>query len=174
MSCTKYNKGDFVVYGTNGICKIDDVQKMTFPMEKEEHTYYVLKPKGNSASILFVPEHREELVSKMRYVLKKDEIDNILLGTSESNVKWIDDRNSRNNYFKKILSEGKPEEFLELIRCILERKAILAENGKKLSLADEAILSSAEKLVREEFSFVLGISEDGVTEYIKDKMEQNK
>ena len=38
----KYNKDDLVVYGTNGSCKIDDVQKMTFPMETEEHTYYVL------------------------------------------------------------------------------------------------------------------------------------
>ncbi len=174
MSQMKYNKGDFVVYGTNGICRIDDVQKMTFPMETEEHTYYVLKPIGSKASTLFVPDHKEELVSKMRYVLKKEEIDAVLSGTKGREIEWISEKNARNNYFRQILKEGKPEDFLSLIRCIFAKKTELAEKGKKLTSADDAVLSSAEKLVREEFAYTLGISEDAVTEYIRVKFEESK
>ena len=174
MSQMKYIKGDIVVYGTNGICKIDDVQKMTFPMETEEHTYYVLKPIGSRTSTLFIPDHKEELVSKMRYVLKKEEIDDILSGANGKDIEWIDDKNARNNCFRQILKDGKPEDFLSLIRCIFERKAFLAEKGKRLTAADDGILTSAEKLVREEFAYTLGIGEDEVAEYIRGKLEENK
>ena len=128
----KYSKGDLVVYGTNGICKIDDIQKMTFPMETAEHTYYVLRPIASRTSTLFVPDHKEELISKMRYVLKKEEIDAILVGTVGNETKWIDDKNERNNEYRSIVANGDPESLLGLIRCLYERKAALQEKGKKL------------------------------------------
>lgn len=167
----KYNKGDLVVYGTNGICKIDDVQKMTFPMETEEHTYYVLKPIGNRTSTLFVPDNREELVSKMRYILKREEIDAILCAPKDKEIKWIEDKNERANEFKRILKDGNPEDLLYLICCIYERKSVLTEKGKKLTSADDNVLTSAEKLVREKFAYTLGITEDEVGEYIREKIE---
>ena len=167
----KYKKGDFVAYGTNGICKIDDVQKMTFPMETTEHTYYVLKPIGNKTSTLFVPDNREELVSKMRYILSREEIDEILCDPKGKEIKWIDDKNERASRFKRILQDGNPEELLYLIRCIYERKRQLTEKGKKLTSADDNVLASAEKLVREEFAFTLGITEGEVAEYIREKIE---
>lgn len=166
----KYNKGDLVVYGSNGMCKIDDVQKMTFPMETEEHTYYVLKPVGNKNSILFVPSHKEELVSKMRYVLNREEIDNILSSADENEIEWIENNNVRGEAFKNQLKQGDPEVLLRLIRCLYRRKKKLSDLGKKLTVTDDTILSSAEKLVCDEFAYVLGISENEVGEYIRTKL----
>ncbi len=170
----KYSKGDLVVYGSNGICRIDDIQRMTFPMETAEHTYYVLKPIASRTSTLFVPDHREELVSKMRYVLKKEEIDAILLGTDGKKTEWPEDKNQRANLFKSIMGEGKPEELLSMIRCIYERKVRLAAIGKKLPAADDNVLLAAEKLVRDEFAYSLNIPEDEVAGYISAKIEENK
>ncbi len=167
----EYNKGDFVVYGTNGICKIDDIQKMTFPMEKEEHTYYILKPISSTTSTLFVPSNRQELVSKMRYILTRDEIDAILCAPKEKEMGWIEDKNARASVFKNMMTDGSPEKLLKLIRCLYERKSYLFENGKKLTITDDGILTSAEKLVREEFAFALGIDEDKVAEYIENKID---
>ena len=167
----EYNKGDYVIYGTNGICKIDDIQKMTFPMETEEHTYYILKPISNKSSILFVPSNRPELVSKMRYILTRDEIDNILSSPKEKEMQWIEDKNARASMFKNMMREGSPEKLLKLIKCLYERKSYLLENGKKLTITDDNVLTSAEKLVCEEFAFALGIDEDKVAEYIKNKIE---
>lgn len=170
----QYNKGDFVVYGTNGICKVDDIQRMTFPMETEEHTYYVLKPIASRTSTLFVPDHKEELVSKMRYILNKEEIDAILSGAVGVEMQWITDKNQRADTFRRILRDGKTEELLCLIRCIYARKTELMEKGKKLTSSDDGVLNSAEKLVREEFAFALGISEDEVVDYIASKIEESK
>ena len=83
-------------------------------------------------------------------------------------------KNARNNCFRQILKDGKLEDFLAVIRCIYQRKMLLAEKGKKLASADEAVLVSSEKLIREEFAYTLGIPEGEVTEYIKSKLEENK
>ena len=48
----------------------------------------------------------------------------------------------------------------------------LSEKGKKLSSTDEGLFISAEKLIKEEFAFSLGISPEGVTEYIHAFMEK--
>ena len=171
MENIRYTKGELVVYGTNGICIVDDIQKMAFPMETEEHTYYVLRPVGNKNSTLFVPADREELVSKMRALLTREEIDGVLSETGNAVMEWIENKNERANEFKRILKDGNPEDLLYLICCIYERKSVLTEKGKKLTSADDNVLTSAEKLVREEFAYTLGITEDEVGEYIREKIE---
>ncbi|MBQ7836455.1 MAG: CarD family transcriptional regulator [Clostridia bacterium] len=169
----KYSKGDFVVYGTNGICRIDDVETMTFPMETREHTYYILRPIASKNNTLFVPDHKEELISKMRYVLKKEEIDEILEGAAGSETKWIDDKNQRHSLYKSIIAAGDAQGLLSLIRCIYEKKCTLMQAGKKLTSADSGLLESAEKLVKEEFAFALEIPEDSVADYIASKIGEH-
>ncbi len=168
---TAFKKGDTVMYSTNGICTVSDIQRMTFPMETKERTYYVLRPASNRNSTLFVPDDNEELVAKMRFILCKEEIDDIISGTYGESIEWIDERNARNNAFNAILKGGDPRELLLLLRCIFERKNELAEANKKLSGADEAVLMSAEKLVCEEFAYSLGISQAEVEDYLRAKME---
>lgn len=170
MENIRYTKGELVVYGTNGICIVDDIQKMAFPMETEEHTYYVLRPVGNKNSTLFVPADREELVSKMRALLTREEIDGVLSETGNAVMEWIENKNERANAFRSIMNDGKTEELLRLLRCIHMRKMALAELGKRLASSDENVLLSAEKLVREEFAFVLRISEGELGEYIQSKI----
>ena len=73
---SKFSKNDMVVYGNNGICTVEDIRIMKFG--KDEAVYYVLKPKASSAATLYVPQDKESLVSKMRKLLTREEIDNIL------------------------------------------------------------------------------------------------
>ena len=54
-----------------------------------------------------------------------------------------------------------------MIRCIYMRKLELDQVGKKLPAADTNTLKSAEKLVEEEFSHVLGIEREDVGTYIR-------
>ena len=170
MSASGYSKGEVVMYSTNGICVVDDIQKMLFPMEREEKTYYVLRPVSSRNSTLFVPSDNELLMSKVRRLLTKEEIDEAIVGCDDMG-KWIENRNARYAYFNTVLKNGNPRELLSVIKCIYARKAWTLEVGKKLANADEIVLSSAERLVREEFAYTLGIEEGEVAEYIRTKSE---
>ena len=159
------------MYGTNGICTVENIQKMMFPYETTEKTYYVLNPLGVRNSTLFVPEDNELLMSKIRPLLTKAEIDAAISENSGEGEKWIEDKNPRFAYFNTIIRAADPVKLLSVIKCIYRRKKEIEGTQKKLSSADENVLLTAEKLVRGEFAYSLGIAEGEVADYILSKTE---
>ena len=103
MDDSRFSRGDYVVYGTSGICMIEDIRLMKFAMDSEKSTYYVLKPESSDSSVVYVPEKNEKLMSKMREVMTKDEIDSLLLGMKDKEIGWEKDRRIRSEIFHDIL-----------------------------------------------------------------------
>lgn len=167
MADSMFAKGENVVYGTNGICLVEDVKLMSFTSDAEKDTYYILKPAGSDASTIYVPSGNEKLMGKLRPIMTKDEINSLLLGMKNKEIEWDTDRRTRAETFHEILVNGVTEELLLMIRCIYMKKRALLGIGKKLSTTDENTLKSAENLVKEEFAFSLGITEKDVTKYIR-------
>mgnify|MGYP002583101829 FL=1 len=167
MDDSRFSRGDYVVYGTSGICMIEDIRLMKFAMDSEKSTYYVLKPESSDSSVVYVPAKNEKLMSKMREVMTKDEIDSLLLGMKDKEIGWEKDRRIRSEIFHDILVKGVTQKLLLMIRCLYMKKRELIPLGKKLPTTDENTLKSAEKLVEEEFSHVLGIPGTEVSGYIR-------
>lgn len=168
-----YPEGTFLVYDTYGICEIKSVKKMAFTKSAPFKTYYVLSPLNSPSSTFYVPVDNEELCSsKLRAPMSEQEIKKLLDKSKDVSVDWIDNRQNRNENFHRILDGGITAELLALIRCLYSRKKKLSADGKKLSGTDEGFFSSAEKLVREEFAFSLGIDSDKVTDYIQNYYER--
>jgi len=163
----EYKKGDYVRYTSNGVCRIDDIKSIDLNRNKNPKNFYVLKPIGASTSTIYVPLENEELVSKMRHILSKDNIDSLINSVKQDKIEWIEDRKERNNSFKQIIKDSDPKELLKLVSCIYLKKQELSEVGKKLSATDEGHLSQAEALIENEFAFVLNIDGMGVGKYIK-------
>lgn len=167
----KFNKNDTVVYGNNGICTIEDIRIMRFG--KDDALYYVLKPKSNKGSTLYVPLDKESLVSKMRKVLTREEIDNILQNNAKEII-WPENRLERSTLFGGIVSRCDTGELLMMIKCIYLKRDEKLSQGKSLSASDENFLRTAEKLIGEEFSFSLGCSHEEVKQYIMSKIANRK
>jgi CarD family transcriptional regulator len=162
-----FSKGDTVVYGNNGLCIIEDVREMNFG--GDIGTYYVLKPKSSKASTLYVPLSKENLVSKMRSVLTKDEIDNILTSIGDA-LEWTDNKAERNKIFLDILSDGSACKLLKMIKCLYVKKEEMQSIGKNLSPGDEKLLKMSEKLINEEFAVSLDCLPEDVDGYIRKKV----
>ena len=45
-------KGQYVVYGTNGICLVEDVRMMKFALDTEKNPYCILKPASSDSSTI--------------------------------------------------------------------------------------------------------------------------
>lgn len=167
MAEKDFKIGQFVVYGTNGICSIEDITEMSFTRGMEKALYYILKPEAANASTIFVPANNEKLMSKMRVLMSKEDIDELILGTRGKSIKWDSDRRYRTENFHDILAGGVTEDLILMISCIYMRKRELIAQNKKLPSTDSNMLKTAEKLVEEEFSCVLGISPEEVSGYIR-------
>ncbi len=167
----KFCKNEKVVYGNNGICLIEDIKIMKFGAESG--AYYVLKPESNKSGTLYVPVDKENLVSKMRHVLTKDEIDKILINDCKDSMKWPENKAERNELFSKIISGCDTAELLMMIKCLYLKKQEKSAQGKVLSSSDDTMLKTAERLINEEFSYSLGCFAEDVGEYIKKKVNNN-
>ncbi len=166
-----YKKGDYIRYSSSGVCLIEDIKKLDYTRSKNEQDFYVLKPVGASSSTIYVPVANENLTSKMRYILKKDEIDKLIQSVKKDEILWIEDRKARTENFKDILKRCDPQELLKLVSCIYLKKNEFADSGKKLTATDDSVLTQAEAMIENEFSFVLNLSGAQVGEYIREKLD---
>ncbi|MDO4486835.1 MAG: CarD family transcriptional regulator [Bacillota bacterium] len=167
MINSTYEKGNYVVYGTEGICVIDDITEMSFMAGMEKSRYYVLKPEGSNGSKVYVPAENENLMSKLRPLMTKQELDMLLTGMRDKELEWEKDKRLRTELFHGIMAKGVTESLLLMIRCIYLKKNELENKGRKLPASDGNTLKTAEKLVEEEFACVLGIEKKDVGSYIR-------
>ncbi len=161
-----FKTGDKLIYGSLGVVELTDIREEEVGGVRRK--YFVLSPLGAPASSLtFVPCDNEKLVSTMRPLLTKEEIDEIIKSAkSTPDEEWIEDNRARSERFKKIISSGDRAEIITMIKAIYTEGKRRSSDGKKNYLADENVMKRAERLVYSEFAAVLGIAEEDVPRYI--------
>ena len=169
MGDYRYDKGEKIVYGTTGICLVEDIVGKKYP-DKTTRMCYVLKPLSNNSATFFIPVDSQVILEKSRYIYTKDEIEEIFTSAANKKMDWIDDKNVRATKFKEILSNGVGEDFLQMLACLYNRRIDVREMGKKISNSDEIILRSAEDMIVEEVMYIFGSDEGTAMEYIKKKL----
>ena len=164
-----FQKNDYIVYGSEGVCLVEDVRRIEFD-RVEEKEYFVLRPVGKNSANVFVPSDSEVLLARMRPVLSKEAIDATIDRIRGKRLPWIEDRKRRSMLFRQIRTEMKSDKLLLMIACLYQKKEELLFQGKKLAFADADALSAAETLVNSEFSFSLGIDSKDVSAYIQNRL----
>ncbi len=166
----KYTKGDTVVYGGSGVCKVDDIKDISFYHERPQK-YYILKPLFTKQQelVVYVPYDNEKLVSRMQPVISKEEAIKLIDDISDVKLEWIEDRNQRKDTYGSIVTSGSRREIVDVISLIRNRRATLEAEGKRLNMQDEKLLLEAERRMNAEFAVALDIDFDKVEAYISDK-----
>lgn len=158
-----FNIGDTVVYGSQGVCKIDCVE--TKQIGKQSADYYVLKPLFNDSTSLFVPVNNDKLTSKIRDVLTKAQLDDFVKKIPDIELLTYADENQKRELYKLKLSES-IESLAAIIKTIRHEKDFRKQNNKKLNIGDEQTLRKAEQLFYNEIAFVLSVEPEKVKDII--------
>lgn len=159
-----YNLNDTILYGTQGVCTVTEI--VSKKIQGNEQEYYLLRPVYDSRSTIFAPCNSAVTESKMRELSTNEEIDAIISDVSKAPAAWIDDANSRRERFSAALHSGDSREILKLAKTLFLRREKLAKQGKNLSGFDTRFLKEAEKVVFEEFAYVLNLSPSEIHDYI--------
>ena len=171
MNRNGFDIGEYVSYGINGMCNIEDIRPMQLSQSVEKMMYYILRPESNPKSTIFVPVNNQKLVSKMREPMTKDEINAMLVRMKDRTLEWEKDVRFRTESFHEILNNGVNQDLILMIRCLHRKRQELVQLGKKLPARDSNTLKSAERLVEEEFAHVLHIKCEEVSDYIRDVLD---
>ena len=160
-----FSVGDCVVYAGNGICRINDIRTEKFS-DMEERLYYVMNSVYDDKAKFYLPVHMDGSCEKLRPLLSRDEILSVIDKSEDIGAQWIENDESRTAVFEDVLKSRDISKILWLIKILHVHKAEMRESGKKFRACDEKILAAAERGVKEEFAFVLGLRRDGVIPYI--------
>ena len=165
-----YAKGDCVIYKSNGICTVSEIQQKSFAGETRD--YYVLRSLFDGHSTWYVPLDSAELVASMSPVLSVDEVNAIIDASADCEDVWIDDFKQRTESFTEIIRGGDRARIMSLYKTLSLRKKEAEEQRRKLYVSDERTLHSAEKMIVEEFAYVLDIPRADVIGYISDRLDK--
>lgn len=164
-----FSAGDVVVYGTQGVCRIKEISMLKLGKVKGE--YYILTPVSDEHSAVYVPTNNETLIAKMRAVLTREEVDELIAGAANSEHEWISDDSGRKNYCDAVVKSGNRQELMQLIGMLYMHRENLKVKKKHFHNVDAQYLKTAERILHDELAYILGISPDEVAEYIKQKID---
>lgn len=160
--------GSVLVYGSRGVCKVEGIKKECFVSQERE--YYLLRPMDDVKSLIYIPVDSDRLDKQVRRVLTPGEIDHLISIMPDKAVPWIENNRARAEAFKLVMDSGNREQMVQSIKTLYLHRQELAAVGKRLNVADEAVLGRMEKLLYDEFALVLNIRVDEVLPFIQEKL----
>ncbi len=159
-----HSVGEVVVYGVQGVCRIHELCRRKF--DRVEKEYFLLRPIFDTRSVIYVPTDKPELVDQMRPVLTREEVDDLITTLSGSAYDWLEDDDDRKDFCAEVIRSGDRGALMQLISMLYSRNEALKGQKKHFHIADERSLKRAEKLLHEEFAYVLDLTPDEIPAYI--------
>lgn len=163
-----FEKGEYIVYGTRGICKVEDITTMNQRDIPRDKKFYVLVPCNSSESRIFTPVDGQKTV--MRHVLGKEEAEQLIQRMPEIEEIWTENEKAREELYKEAIRTCDCGEWVRVIKTLYLRKQQRAAKGKKLTATDERYYREAEKNLYAELAMALSMPEGEVEAYIKKKI----
>lgn len=166
-----YSIGDTVMHPSEGICSITDIRTMQFSSAARE--YYILIPSmEKSSSTVYMPVERGNAV--LRRLLSRADILSLIKESTMREFEWLSDNKVRKDAFTKLLHSGDIAGIIRMISEIYTHSAQRIAEGKKPCASDEAILSEAQRLLHQEFSYVLKMSPDDTVAFIQEELNKTQ
>ena len=162
--------GNFVIYRSTEICRIEDFENKSFDNVTVKE-YCVLVPADGGSSKYYVP--MELARAKLRRLLTKDEVDELIDGMKGEQPDWGSTEDHRKDVFNEVLNSGDYRRIISMLHSLYQERQERLAQGKKLLAADEKAMKSAESLIDREFAFVLGIEQSDVSRYIAERLGRN-
>lgn len=168
-----YQKGELVIYGNNGICRVEEIGvPVGTPMGRSGKEYYTLTPVFGSGTI-YAPLDTKVF---MRAILTKEQAEHLIAqipGIREEEFEGKDVRALSEKY-RGCLDTHQCEDLVKLIKTVYMKEKTMVENGKKLAKTEQEYGKIAKELLHKEFSIALGLPYEEVEEYITRKVEALK
>lgn len=165
-----YQIGDRVVYGIHGVCQVVALEERM--IDRKKITYLVLEPLEQDGSRYLVPTHSESAMSKLRRMLSKEELLQILQSSEVREDGWIRDENLRKQTYRELINSGDRTALMKMICTLYRHKAQQALAGKKVHQCDDNFLRDAERLLTGEISIVMEMESAAALAFIREELKK--
>ena len=165
-----YQKGDLILYGGTGVCRVADIVAKRPSRTEPERLYYVLDPLYQAGTIT-TPVDNDKVFT--RPVITRDEAIDLIDSIPGMEVEVYHNQNLQQleNHYR---SQMGGHDCLSLLRLTMStyRKKVERERKKqKFGAVDRRYMERAENLLYGELAVALGITKDSVQDFIAQRLQ---
>ena len=164
-----FSIGDYMVYGINGVCLVQDICASPFD-KKDTRTFYLLRPLGaSSGSVIYTPTDNEQV--PMRPLMTKEQAEGLIGRMSELEPLEIPTEKMRRDLYRQAMHSCDPEQYVRLIKTVYHRRMDMMQQHKRLSETDSDFERNAKLSLYHELSVVLDVQYSEVEKYLVERLQ---
>ncbi len=165
-----YKTGDSVVYGSTGVCRIEQVVKRSAPGESAQKDYFLLKPLYGSSCSIYAPCEGGKVF--MRPVMSREDAEKLIDTMPTISAEIFQGRavTEAIEHYKSIIDSHDCLELVELTMSMYQKKQARVQSKRRFGSVDERYMKRAEELLFGELACALGIGYDDVRGYISQRL----
>lgn len=167
-----FQTGDYIIYGTRGVCRVKGVGTLDISGASKEKLYYTLEPCYMEGSTVYTPVESSGIV--MRPIMSKEEAMELIDSIPEIEELWIQDEKRREYAYKEAIKGCNNYELVRIIRTIYHRGRSRMAEGKKATVADNKYFRIAEDNLYGELAISLGMTRDEVKRFIVARVRETE
>lgn len=167
-----FEKGEYIVYGQNGICEVEDITHLDLGDVDEKKLFYVLLPMGAKGSKIYSPVDNAKVV--IRRIISKEEAWDLLDEIEHMEELWIVNDKLREKQYKEAMQSCDYREWIRIIKTLYLRKCERTAVGKKITATDEKYLKLAENNLYGELALALEKDKSEMESFIIEYIEKQK
>ena len=164
-----YSVGDQLVYGTNGVCKVNEIRNSPFDAN-DTRMFYVLSPlENNSNLMIYTPTEGGNTV--IRDLVSRQEAEALLASVPEIDAVEVPFEKKRRDVYRETVSSASLVDYVRIIKTVAKRRAEFRKSRRRLPDLDNDYEHTARICLYGELSAVLGIDRDEVNNRINAMLE---
>lgn len=167
-----YQKGELIIYGGEGVCRVEGIGPITLSGKQTEKVYYTLSPLFREGTV-YTPV---DTTVFMRPIISKEEAHTLIKQIPSIQADIYENRNLRflNEHYQSYLQSHDCADLVQLIKAVYAKKQSAVEKGKKIGQTDARYMKRAEDMLHSELAVALGIDREQVVEYIDETIKENE
>lgn len=165
-----YQVGDYIVYGTSGVCQVAAIGTQA-AKTGTQRTYYTLRPLYSTETI-YAPV---DAPVSMRPVLSKSEADALIQQFPSICGDPIGDNNTQLliHSYQNAFQSNRCTDLVRLLKAIHTKDTAARKQGRRPGKVEERYRKRAEELLYGELSVSLGLPPEEVPNYIRHSLESS-
>ncbi len=148
-----FSVGDYMVYGINGVCLVEDICASPFD-KKDTRTFYMLSPLGASAgSVIYTPTDNVQVA--MRPLMTRAQAEELITQIPSIALLDVPMEKMRRDIYRQTMQSCDPVKYVSLIKTVRRRRADMLAQHKRLSETDSDFERNAKLSLYHELAVVL-------------------
>ena len=167
-----FQPGDLVMYGTTGVCRVEEITRPNLRGADREKQYYLLKPLQQDG-VIYTPVDNEKV--PMRPVISAREAEELvnLIPTVQAEFCRGQSLQAMIQHYQSVMREHDCLGLVGLMKAIHEKQRQAESQNRRLGMVDERYRKQAERLLYGEISAALNIPFEEVAPYIAQRAKAN-